>query len=111
MILHQRDIVEVPFFDAGPHPAIVVSVPAIFEEEGFFYAVNLSTKNWFPDWTFSITPDMINNPRNFKNGFALCHVIQLYYADEISNRHGSLKSEYFDALIAKINKVIFTGIQ
>ncbi len=48
MILHQRDIIEVPFFDAVPHPAIVVSVPDIFEAEGFFYAVNLSTKNGTP---------------------------------------------------------------
>jgi hypothetical protein len=110
MILQQRDIIEVPFFDAGPHPAIVVSVPEIFEEEGFFYAVNLSTKNWYPDWTFPVTPDMINNPRNFKSGFAVCHIVQLYYADEVTNRSGSLKVEYFSQLIAKINRVIFTGI-
>ena len=110
MTLQQRDIIEVPFFDAGPHPAIVVSVPEIFEEEGFFYAVNLSTKNWFPDWTFAITPDMINNPHNFKNGFALCHIVQLYYANEITGRYGSLKTEHFKQLIEKINRVIFTGV-
>jgi hypothetical protein len=38
----------IPFFDAGPHPAIVVSVSEIFEAEGFFYAVNLSKKTGFP---------------------------------------------------------------
>ncbi len=52
---------------------------------------------------------MINNPRNFKNGFAVCHVVQLYYADEISNRFGSLKVEPFKNLIEKINQVIFIG--
>jgi hypothetical protein len=53
---------------------------------------------------------MINNPKNFKSGIAVCHVVQLYYADEISGRSGSLKVEYFNQLIKKINRVIFTGI-
>ncbi len=47
MTVHQRDIVEIAF-DTGrtpqTHPALVVSVDEIFELEGFFYTILLSTK-------------------------------------------------------------------
>jgi len=48
MTINQRDIIEVPFLNAGPHPAIVVSTPGILLAEGFFYAVLMSTKNIYP---------------------------------------------------------------
>jgi hypothetical protein len=71
MIVKQRDIVEIAFYTSNkpePHPAIVVSKDDIFEAEGFFYAILLSTKNLFPEFTMEITPQMINSPRNNRTG-------------------------------------------
>jgi isopenicillin N synthase-like dioxygenase len=54
MKINQRDIVEIAFYTGNKpevHPAVVVSIDDIFEVEGFFYAVLLSTKNLFPDFT------------------------------------------------------------
>ena len=64
MTVHQKDIVEIAFYTGRTpqmHPALVVSVDEIFELEGFFYAVTLSTKNIYPEFTFEITPLMINH--------------------------------------------------
>jgi len=55
MNIRQRDIVEIAFYTGGTpetHPATVVSVDEIFETEGFFYAILLSTKNIYPEFTF-----------------------------------------------------------
>ena len=67
MTIKQRDIVEIAFYTGNrpePHPAVVISKNDIFEIEGFFYAILLSTKNLFPEFTLEITPQMINSPRN-----------------------------------------------
>ncbi len=47
MTIHQRDIVEIAFYTGKTpqtHPALIVSTDEIFELEGFFYAILLSTK-------------------------------------------------------------------
>jgi hypothetical protein len=86
MIVRQRDIVEIAFYTGNkpePHPAVVISNDDIFEAEGFFYAILLSTKNLFPEFTIEIKADMINSPRNQKVGYAVCHMIQQFYPEEI----------------------------
>lgn len=76
--------------------------------EGFFYAILLSTKNIYPDFTLEITPDMINNPRNQRVGFAICHMIQQFYPEDVITRTGaSLKADQFKKVINKIQEVIF----
>jgi hypothetical protein len=91
MNIHQRDIVEIAFYIGNKpetHPAIVISVDEIFEMEGFFYAILLSTKNIYPDFTFQITSDMINSPRNQRTG-------------------ASLKMDTFQKVVNKVQEVVF----
>jgi hypothetical protein len=111
MTLHQRDIVEIAFYTGKTpqtHPALIVSVNEIFELEGFFYAILLSTKNIYADFTFEISPSMINNPPNQRNGFAVCHMIQQFYSEDIVTRTGSsLKAEAFQKVIKKVQEVVF----
>jgi len=111
MNIRQRDIIELAFYTGNKpetHPAIVVSIDHIFEMEGFFYAILLSTKNIFPEFTLEITPGMINNPRNQRNGFAVCHMIQQFSAEDVITRTGaSLKIEAFKKVINKVQEVIF----
>ena len=111
MIIHQRDIVELAFYTGNKpetHPAIVVSVDDIFEMEGFFYAILLSTKNIFPEFTVEITSAMINNPRNQRNGFAVCHMVQQFSAEDVITRTGaSLKIDAFKGVVKKAQEVIF----
>jgi hypothetical protein len=114
MIIRQRDIVELAFYTGKTpetHPAVVVSVDEIFEAEGFFYAILLSTKNILPDFTFEITPAMINNPRNQRIGFAVCHMVQQFYPEDVITRTGaSLKKDIFIKVVKKVQEVVF-GIE
>ena len=111
MNLHQRDIVEIAFYTGRKpeaHPAIVVSADDIFQTEGFFYAILLSTKNIYPDFTLEINPEMINNPRNQRIGYAVCHMIQQFYPEDIITRTGaSLKIHSFQKVVSKVQDVIF----
>ena len=111
MIIRQRDIIEIAFYTGRKpeaHPAIVVSVDEIFETEGFFYAILLSTKNTYPEFTLEVTPDMINNPRNQRVGFAVCHMVQQFYPQDVISRTGaSLKIDAFRSVISKTQEVIF----
>jgi mRNA-degrading endonuclease toxin of MazEF toxin-antitoxin module len=111
MTINQRDIVEIAFYTGNkpePHPAVVVSNNNIFEAEGFFYAILLSTKNHFPEFTMEITPEMINSPRNRRNGYAICHMIQQFYPEDVITRTGAtLKTETFEKLKNKVKEVIF----
>lgn len=106
----QRDIVEVAFvFPDGkskPHPGIIISGQELYEAEGFFYVVMMSTKNFFPEYTFPVTKDMVNGNVN-KTGFVTCHLINSYMDRDVLGRHGSMKKEYFDKLVAKIKETIF----
>lgn len=105
MNIRQRDIIELAFYTGRTpqnHPAIVVSVDEIFEMEGFFYAILLSTKNRYPEFTIEITPDMINNPRNHRTGFAICHMVQQFSIEDVVTRSGaSLKIETFQKVVKK----------
>jgi hypothetical protein len=111
MTEHQRDIVEIAFYTGRTpqtHPALIVSQDEIFELEGFFYAVLPFTKNIFPDFTLEVTPSMINHPRNQRNGFAVCHMVQQFYPEDVVTRTGSsLKNEAFKKIIEKVNEVVF----
>ncbi len=111
MIIRQRDIVEIAFYTGNkpePHPAVVISNDAIFEAEGFFYAILLSTKNLFPEFTIEITSAMINSPRNNRNGYAVCHMIQQFYSEDVISRTGAtLKIEAFKPLTDKVKEAIF----
>ena len=51
---------------------------------------------------------MINNPRNQRSGFAVCHMIQLFYTEDVITRTGaSLKLNMFEKVVAKVQEVIF----
>lgn len=111
MNIRQRDIVEIAFYTGNKpevHPALVVSNNEIFEVEGFFFAVLLSTKNRFPEFTVEIAPAMINNPRNQRNGYAVCHMLQQFFPEDVIDRTGSsMKIDAFNLVVDKIKEVIF----
>ena len=55
-----------------------------------------------------ITPQMINSPRNNRTGYAVCHMIQQFYPEDIITRTGAtLKSDAFEKLVSKVRAVIF----
>ena len=108
MMVKQRDIVEINFYHSGfgfkPHPAIVVSNNELHDNEDFFYAVLISSKNTFPEYAYPLTDEMTTNKFS-KKSYVKCQVIT--HEENIVQKLGTIKKAYFDEIIEKIIESIF----
>lgn len=103
----QSEIVEVPFaFPGGevlPHPALVISRDELQDDEdGMFYAVLISTKNHYPEYTIPIKNEWLNKPL-VRNSYFITHLINMFTVDEVMSKNNTfLKGEHFDYVIDRI---------
>ena len=88
------------------HPGIVISNDDVFLDEGFFYCVMMSSKDFNPQYILEITSDMVTKQGRYPS-FAKCQIISPFTEKDIEGRYGYLKVEYFDILKNKIIKSIF----
>lgn len=105
----QRDIVEISFptgHGDKPHPAVVISKDEVFETEGFFIAVMLSTKYYNDGFIFEIRPDMFVHNTDITS-YAKCQLVNVFWPEDILKRIGSIKKGPFQNLIRKINTSVF----
>ncbi|OUP27621.1 type II toxin-antitoxin system PemK/MazF family toxin [Bacteroides sp. An19] len=108
----QREIVEIyyrtPEGEDKIHPALVLSNEQLLEkEDGMFYAVLISTKNYHPEYTIKIENDWLNRPMA-KESYFVTHVVTFFkLKDVIQSRNTFVKSKYFDKVLAKIIDSIF----
>ncbi|MBI5219802.1 MAG: type II toxin-antitoxin system PemK/MazF family toxin [Bacteroidia bacterium] len=111
MAVQQREIVEVcyplPNGKLKPHPVIVISNEDIFDTEGIFYGVMLSTKDFNSDYIFEITDDMLTKAKKRDESYVKCQLIQAFNENEITGRYGYIKKEPFEKLKQKIIESIF----
>ena len=110
--VEQREIVEVPFTmpDGSilPHPALVISRNELQEDEdGMFYAVLISTKNHFPEYTIKIHDEWLNKPLG-KQSFFITHLVNMFNVSDVMKRNNRfIKKYYFDEVIdVIINNII-----
>ena len=80
MKVNQRDVVFLNYLlpngQFKPHPAVIVSTDELYEAEGVYYAVMLSTKAQNPDFMVTLTPDAFNYPTD-TTSFAKCHLVSI----------------------------------
>jgi mRNA-degrading endonuclease toxin of MazEF toxin-antitoxin module len=111
MKYNQKDIIEVnvmlPDGRFKPHPVLIISNDTVFNEEGFFYGVMLSTKDYNEDFVFTLTPDMFNYKTD-KTSYAKCQLIERCYEWDVMKRFGSVKQDAFEGIIKKINESVFS---
>ena len=111
MAIHQRDIVEVNYLLPNgrfkPHPVVVISNNEIFEIEGIFYGVMLSTKAYNDDFVFELSDDMLTKPSNRLRSFVKCHLIQAYQENEVTGRYGQVRKAAFEELKEKVIQSLF----
>lgn len=111
MEVNQREIVEVPFdMPDGrilPHMALVLSTEDIQEnEDGLFYAVLISSKNHFPEYTIPIQQEWLNKPLS-KQSYFITHIVKDFNVDDVMARYNNyVKSVYFDKIVRRIVKNI-----
>ena len=109
--INQWEVVEVNFYlpqgGALPHPCLIISNDGLFESDDFFYAVLMTTKNHFPEYTIEITADMLTKPQS-KQGYFATHIISSFNMGDVISRHNTfLKPEYRDNVKNKIIQSIF----
>ena len=107
MNVEQREIVEVPFLmpDGSmlPPPALVISKNELQQdEEGMFYAVLVSTKNYHPEYTIRIENEWLNKPMG-RQSYFITHLVNMFNVDDVIRRNNTfIKRYYFELVIDKV---------
>lgn len=110
--MYSREIVEVPYqFPDGsikPHMALVVSPARLqADEEGMFYAVLISSKNYNPQYTIEVKGEWLYKPLS-KTYFFVTHILTFFTEDQILQRFNNfLKQPYYDLVVNKVVKSVF----
>jgi len=114
MTYNQRDIVEVNFmlpnFQFKPHLAVIISNDELNEKEDFFYLVLISSKTYFPEYSYHLTNEMIKPSVNFKlskESYVKCQIITSDKERGIIRNVGRMEEPYFSQMIDKIIASIF----
>lgn len=111
-MVYQREIVEVPYqFPDGSikaHMALVVSSPNLQEDEdGMFYAVLISSKNYNPKYTVEIKSEWLMKPLS-KTSFFVTHILTFFTEDQIIQRFNNfIRQPYYDIVVNKVIDSIF----
>jgi mRNA-degrading endonuclease toxin of MazEF toxin-antitoxin module len=110
MKVFQRDIVEINYlFPDGkskPHMAIVVSNDELQSDEGFFYVVMISSKNYNPQYTFALRNEMLTKPLQ-KQSYVICQLLGGYTERDVLKKCGQIREQAFLDIVEKIKDVIF----
>ena len=110
--VHYGEIVEVTFKFPGEgykvHPALVISGKELQkDEEGMFYAVLISSKNYSPKYTIELKDEWLTRPL-YKQSYFVTHFMAYFNPEEVSQSYRtSVKSKYMDGILSKVINSIF----
>ncbi len=110
--VHYGEIVEesfrLPDGSYKVHPALVLSTSSLQDaEEGMFYAVLISSKNYHPQFTLEIKNEWLTRPM-LKSSFFITHFMTYFTPDDVTQSYRiSVKSKYMDGIISKTIHSIF----
>jgi mRNA-degrading endonuclease toxin of MazEF toxin-antitoxin module len=106
----QADVVEINFmlpdFKFKPHFAVIVSNNDLHEKEPFFYAVLITSKHYFPEYTYPLSDEMINFKLP-KDSYVKCQIITSDIETGVLRKVGKMKEPYFTEMVDKVITSIF----
>ena len=82
------------------HPGVVVSGADLYETEGLFFAVMVSTKNHNPQCGFELTKDVVTMPSEKYLSFIKCHLLNTFDDRDADKRIGHSKEPYRRSLLS-----------
>ena len=85
-----------------PHPALIISNNELQENEGYIYLYMISSKDYNPQYSFTLSDKMLTKPLS-KQSYVKCRDIERDVVRKISR----LKQPYFDQIVEKIKVSIF----
>jgi len=90
--------------------ALVISCDDLqLVEPGLFYAVLISSKNYFPELTIPIKNEWLSTPLS-KSSFFVTHIVNPFNAEDVIARHNCfLLKAFFDGVIEKVISNIVEG--
>jgi mRNA-degrading endonuclease toxin of MazEF toxin-antitoxin module len=107
----QADIVEVMFplpnGQQKNHPALIISNRDVYESEGIYYAVMLSTKDYNEVFTLTLTPPDFEY-KTTQSSFVKCQLIEQFEDFEIIRRFGKVKISAFRKVLKHLNQSVFS---
>lgn len=110
MAVIQREIVELnyelPNGQLKTHPALIISNKDVYDIEGIFYALMISSKPLPDEFSFELDDEMLTKPMA-KKSYVKCQLIQAYSEDEVIKRHGMIKQKYFEEILNKMIASVF----
>ena len=72
------------------------------DEDGMFYAVLISTKNYHSEYTIKIQDEWLNKPMG-KQSYFITHLVNVFNVDDVIRRNNRfLKKIYFEKVIDRI---------
>ena len=105
MKYEQRDVVEVNFmFPDGslkPHPALIISNNELQENEGYIYLCMISSKDYNPQYSFTLSNEMLTKPLS-KQSYVKCQLIMGDIERDVVRKISRIKQPYFDQIVEKI---------
>ena len=106
----QKDVVEINFmlpnFQLKPHLAVIVSNDELNEKEDFFYVVLISSKNYFPEYSYSLSEEMLTCELS-KKSFIKCQILTFDKESGVLRKVGRMREPYFSEMVNKIITSIF----
>ncbi|CAA9293084.1 MAG: hypothetical protein AVDCRST_MAG56-4783 [uncultured Cytophagales bacterium] len=115
---HQRQIVNAHYAvgrgEFEWHPALIVSADNVFDAEGFYYLVMMSTKDHNPEFIFELAEHMITRPAGWRKqaqitpSYIKCQLMDIFWPDQIGDKiFGTVKPAYFREIITTLNRAVF----
>lgn len=86
--------------------AIVISNDELQETEEFFYIAMISSKNYNPQYTYSLENEMLTKPLS-KKSYVICQLIGGYTERDVVKVCSHIKNTAFQEVIEKIKQTIF----
>ncbi len=87
------------------HPALLISHEEVFEAEGCYVAVMLTSSSIRDNFSFPIANEMLTQPLE-KVSQVRCHLIALLSDREIERKVSKMKKEHLKKVIAQLNNEV-----
>ena len=110
--VHYGEIVEVTFKFPGEgykvHPALVISGKELQDDEdGMFYAVLISSKNYSPKYTIELKEEWLTRPF-YRQSYFVTHFMAYFNPEVVSQSYRtSVKSKFMVGILSKVINSIF----
>jgi mRNA-degrading endonuclease toxin of MazEF toxin-antitoxin module len=109
---YQRGDIIMVYFDlpysetSDSHPAVIISNDDVFEQDGLYICVMMTSSKHIDKYSFEVTQEMLVNQNNKDFSQVRCHLITNVEHDAVKGgKINSMKKNSVDQLVIRISDV------